>query len=269
MTPDSSPAGPQAPDADIEQELAAEGALLSNAIGGWRGIVDSSAASLVFVVAYLVSGHRLDLAVWCAVATGVAVMVWRLARHQSVQQVLAGFLGVAVSAWLASRTGQAEDFFLPGLLINAAYAAAFLVSILVRWPLLGFVVGSLTGDPIGWHADAGLRRVYAAASWIWVAVFGLRLLVQVPLYLAGAVGLLGVAKIVLGWPLYLLGAYLSYRVVAPVLAARRHAEAVVLGIEAPDDAPDGAPGAAGAAEGAVGGRGEPAAEAAGGEAETR
>jgi hypothetical protein len=119
------------------------------------------------------------------------------------------------------RTGQAEDFFLPGLLINVAYVAAFLVSILVRWPLLGFVVGAITGDPVGWRRDPVLRRAYGADSWVWVGAFGLRLLVQVPLYLAGAVGALGIAKVVMGWPLYLLGAYITYRVLAPVLSEHR------------------------------------------------
>ena len=205
----------------LEQEVAAEGALLARAIGGWRGVLDSGLPSLVFVVVYLVSGSQLSVALWAAVGTGAVVMLWRLVRRQSLQQVVAGFAGVAFSAWVASRTGQAEDFFLPGLLINAAYASAFLVSILVRWPLLGFVVGAITGDPVGWRRDPVLRRAYGAASWIWVGVFGLRLLVQVPLYLAGAVGALGIAKVVLGWPLYLLGAYITYRVLAPVLSEHR------------------------------------------------
>lgn len=221
MPPGPGPAIDDDLDGDLEQEVAAEGALLAKAIGGWRGILDSGLASLVFVVVYLVSGSNLTVAVWSAVAAGAAVMVWRLVRRQSVQQVLAGFFGVAFSAWLASRTGQAEDFFLPGLLINAVYMLVFLVSILVRWPVLGLLVGSIMGDPLGWRHDPALRRAYGAASWIWVGVFALRLVVQVPMYLAGAVGLLGITKLVLGWPLYLLGAYLTYRVLAPVFAARR------------------------------------------------
>ena len=149
--------------------------------------------------------------------------MWRLVRRQSLQQVLAGFVGVAVSAFVATRTGRAEDFFLPGLLINIAYGTAFLVSILVRWPLVGVIVGALTGDLTGWRRDPDVRRVHTVASWVWVLLFASRVVVQVPLYLAGAVGALGVAKIVMGWPLFLLGAYVTYRVLRPVLAGKRAA----------------------------------------------
>ena len=66
-----------------------------------------------------------------------------------------------------------------------------------------------------------LRRSYAAASWIWVAMFTLRVVVQVPLYLAGLVGALGVAKVVMGWPLFLAAAYVTYLVLRPALRAAR------------------------------------------------
>ncbi len=64
-------------------------------------------------------------------------------------------------------------------------------------------------------------RTYAAASWVWVGVFFGRLIVQVPLYLAAAVEVLGVARIVMGWPLFLGAAYVTYRVLAPVYRERR------------------------------------------------
>lgn len=203
------------------QDVEAEKALLAKAIGGWRGLFDSGLPSVVFVVVYLVNGNQLTPAVWAAVAAGAAIAVWRLVRRESVQQVIAGFVGVGVSAFVASRTGRAEDFFLPGLLINLAYGSAFLVSILVRWPLIGVVVGALTGEGAAWRRDPALRRTYAAASWIWVGMFALRVAVQLPLYLAGWVGPLGVAKVLMGWPLFLAAAYLTYLVLRPALRAAR------------------------------------------------
>jgi hypothetical protein len=203
--------------ADVE----AERALLAKAIGGWRGLFDSGLPAAVFVVVYLVNGSQLAPAIWAAVAAGVVIAVWRLVRRESLQQVVAGFVGVAVSAFVASRTGRAEDFFLPGLLINLAYGSAFLISILVRWPLIGVVVGALTGEGTAWRRDAALRRSYAAASWIWVGLFAVRVAVQLPLYLAGWVGPLGVAKVVMGWPLFLAAAYATYLVLRPALRAAR------------------------------------------------
>jgi hypothetical protein len=224
-SPRSSPGG-EAWEHETKADVEAERTLLVRAIGGWRGLFDSGVPAAVFVITYLVSGSvgdesNLGLALWLAIGAGVIVAGWRLARRESLQQILAGFVGLGVSAFVASRTGRAEDFFLPGLAINLAYGTAFLISILIRWPLLGVVIGFLTGEGLRWRRVPELRRAYAAASWIWVGVFGLRLLVQVPLYLAGAVGPLGVARIVLGWPLFLAAAYVTYRVLKPALARNR------------------------------------------------
>jgi hypothetical protein len=155
------------------------------------------------------------------VAAGLLIVVWRLIRHEPLQQVLAGFVGVLISAAVARYTGRAENYFLPGFLQNLGYGLAFLVSILVRWPLLGVAMGYLTGEGTAWRHDPQLRRVYAAASWIWVGLFFGRLAVQVPLYLAGAIGALGVFKIVMGVPLYIAAAYFTYRLLAPVYRAKR------------------------------------------------
>lgn len=201
-----------------------EALLLERAVGGWRGMIDSGLPAAVFIVVYMAHGRELRPAVIAALGAGLVVLVLRLVRREPLTQVFAGFAGVAVSAYVSSRTGQARDFFLYGLVVNVAYCSAFLISLAVRWPLLGLVVGAVQGDPVGWRADPDLRRAYAAASWIWVFVFGGRLLVQIPLYLAGWVGALGVAKIVMGWPLFLFGAYLTYRVLSPVLRAKREAD---------------------------------------------
>lgn len=206
---------------DLKDDLPAERALLERAIGGWRGMIDSALPSLVFLIAYLVTGSDLRNALIAAVVVGAVVAVIRLVRRESLQQVLAGFAGVAISAFVASRTGQASDFYLPGILTNAAYGVALLVSILVGWPLIGVAAGYLTGDGTAWRSDSPTRRAYAASTWIWVGLFALRLVVQVPLYLMQNVAALGIAKVVMGWPLYLLCVYLTYRVLAPALKIRR------------------------------------------------
>lgn len=225
---DPSGALPRQP-AEVEHEtvadLRAESVLLERAIGGWRGVIDSGVPTVVFVIAYLVTGQNLRATIIAAVASGLVIVAWRLLRREPLQQVLAGFAGVAISAFVASRTNRAEDYFLPGFLQNLGYGAAFLVSILVRWPLLGIVLGYLTGDGTKWRHDAALRRTYAAASWIWVGLFFGRLAVQVPLYLAGAVGALGVMKVLMGVPLYIAAAYFTYRMLKPVWDAKRGAPA--------------------------------------------
>ena len=198
-------------------ELGVDRAMLDKAIGGWRGMIDSGVPAGVFVVAYLITSQQLRPALVAALISGAVIAVVRLARRESLQQVGAGFFGVAISAFVATRTGRAEDYFLVGILINVAYLLAYAITGALRWPLLGLVVGYVRGDATGWRSDPRQYRAYATASWIWAGMFAIRLLVQLPMYFAGAVGMLGVAKLAMGWPMFLLTAYLSYQIIHPVL----------------------------------------------------
>jgi hypothetical protein len=161
--------------------------------------------------------HRLGLdqalAALVALVIGGLLTVARLVRGQTLQYALSGVAGVGLAAFIVSRTGRAEDFFLPGLLINAGYAAGYAISILVGWPLLGVIIGSVTGQGMAWRKDPAQVRMYARASWLWVGLFLLRLAVQLPLYLAGAVVALGTARVAMGIPLFALGIWLSWLVI--------------------------------------------------------
>ncbi len=185
---------------------------LLEALGGPQGIADSSIPALAFVLVYTFNGNELNTAAWVAVGVGALITVVRLVRRESLQFALAGFAGVALAAFIASRTGKAEDFFLPGLLINAAYALAYLISIAIRWPLIGVILGPLGGEGMAWRRDPEQVRLYSRASWIWVGVFVIRLAVQLPLYLAGALLALGIAKTAMGLPIFLLAIWLTFLV---------------------------------------------------------
>lgn len=183
---------------------------LMEEIGGPQGVADSSIPAIVFVAVYTLAGNEIGIAGLAAVGAGLVIAVLRLVRGEALRFALAGFVGVAVAAFIAHRTGRAEDFFLPGLLLNAGYAAGYLISILVRWPLLGVILGPALGQGMGWRRDPAALRAYSLASWIWVGVFGARLAVQLPFYLTGSVVALGIAKTAMGLPVFALGAWLSY-----------------------------------------------------------
>jgi hypothetical protein len=183
-----------------------------HALGGRHGIADSSLPGLAFVIAYTATGQNLDAAIWTAVGIGAVLFAIRLARRETLQFAIAGFVGVAIAAFVAKQTGRAEDFFLPGLLLNIGYATAYLVSIVIRWPLIGVIVGPLVGEGMAWRKDAKLVRVYTRASWIWVGLFAVRLAVQLPLYLADELVALGVAKTAMGFPVFAVAVWLSYLV---------------------------------------------------------
>lgn len=184
---------------------------LLSAMGGPQGVADASAPALAFVIAYTAT-ERISTAAWAAIVVGAIFAGVRIFRREPLQFALAGFVGVAIAAFIASRTGRAEDFFLPGLLLNAGYATAYLVSIAIRWPLLGVILGPINGEGMSWRSDPEQVRLYTRASWIWVGVFVLRLAVQLPLYLAGAVLALGIARTAMGIPIFLVAIWLSYLV---------------------------------------------------------
>ncbi|HMG28859.1 MAG TPA: DUF3159 domain-containing protein [Jiangellaceae bacterium] len=185
--------------------------------------LDAGLPLALFTAVYAAAGRDLAIALWAAVGAGAVLGVLRLIRREPLQNVVAGFVGLGLAVFVAARTGRAEDVFLPGLLINVGYGTAYLVSILVRWPLLGVFVGLVTGQGTSWRRDPALLRAYTLASALWVAMFALRLAVQVPLYLAGEeqLGWLAGARLVMSWPLFLLVAYLSWLIVRPAYRAHQ------------------------------------------------
>ena len=188
---------------------------IADAVGGPLGVAESALPAAAYVLTYTVSGQDTTIALIIAVTLGVVFGVARLVRGQTVQFALAGIAGLALSAYVVSRTGRAADFFLPGLLANAGYALAYLISIVVRWPLLGVIVATLRGGDMSWRKDPRQVRDVGRASWVWVVLFSLRLAVQLPLYLADAVTALGVARIAMGIPLFAVGIWLSWLILRP------------------------------------------------------
>jgi hypothetical protein len=190
---------------------------LARALGGARGMVEAAVPTIAFTVLFLTT-HNLNLAVLVSVAVAAVLLVVRLLHRSSVKFVVNSLVGIGIGAlfaWRAARHGgsagdQALAYFLPGLLYNAVYAVLLVVSIVVRWPLVGFIVGSVTGDPTEWHRDARVVRLCSRLTWLLAAPCLIRVVVQGPIYLAGrngwwdqdsAVAALAASKLVMGWPL--------------------------------------------------------------------
>lgn len=198
----------------VEQVVRAQ---LATALGGRRGMLEAAVPTAAFTVLYLTT-HELRVALVVALGAAGVLLVVRLAQRSTPQFVLNSLVGIGIGAlfaWRAARGGgdegdQALAYFLPGILYNAAYAVGMALSVLVRWPVIGFLVGSVTGDPTAWHEDRAVVRLCSRLTWLLALPCVIRVLVQGPLYLAGrngwwdessAVGALGVAKLAMGWPL--------------------------------------------------------------------
>lgn len=199
---------------------------LADAVGGPRGVVEAVLPGLLFVSWFTVTEDLRDSLV-VAVGAAVVLVAARLVTRSGVTQALSGLVGVVLCAVVAARTGRAEDFYLLGFLTNIAYAAVYAVST-VRWPrigrvpawgpfpVIGLLLGPLLGEGLAWRRDPPRLRAYVLVTWLWVGMFLLRLAVQLPLYAAGSVAALGVARLVMGVPLFALTAWLTWMVLRAV-----------------------------------------------------
>jgi hypothetical protein len=189
---------------------------IAEAVGGPIGMAETALPAVAFTVAYTVSHSNTNTAAIVAVGLALVLTVARLARRESPQYALSGLVGVGFAAFVATRSGKAENFFLPGLLSNAACALAFLISLAVRRPLVGIIVTLLDGEDGSWRQDPSRMRAFAWATWLWAGLFLSRLVVMLPLYLAGAVVALGVARTAMGLPIFALGMWLTWLIVRRV-----------------------------------------------------
>ncbi|MFE0023699.1 DUF3159 domain-containing protein [Amycolatopsis sp. NPDC059021] len=178
---------------------------LAQVLGGRQGAIDASIPPVAFVVGWLASGRSIAWGAGAAIAVAAALAVFRVARGGKARALVVSVAAVVIAALIALHTGRAEDFFLIQLLSNVASALAWAASIVVRWPLLGVVVGLVTGQKTRWRRDPALLRAYSRASWVWVfGQYTLRVLVYGGLWWSGQVVALGVARTVLSWPLVAL-----------------------------------------------------------------
>ncbi|WP_414689576.1 DUF3159 domain-containing protein [Nocardia sp.] len=180
-------------------EVARTEQTLLEQMGGLGGIVYSTLPVVVFVPVNSFFG--LTAAIWAALGVAAAVLVWRLIRRSPIQPAISGFVGVGICAFIAWRMGEAKGYFLFGIYTSLVYAAAFLLSILVRRPLVGVIWGALNGHGSVWRSDRTLVRLYDLATATWALVFGARYLVQSQLYDSDQTGWLAAARIGMGWPL--------------------------------------------------------------------
>src|SRR5690242_20464947 len=201
--------------------------LVLDQLGGWRGMLDATLPTVAFIVANALGG--LWVGIWTALGVAVLVFGLRIVRRESIQQGLSGLVGVGVAVAIAAFSGQARDFFVLGILRNAAIGIVLMGSILFRWPLVGVIAEFLAPSHLGamashrlpglrrridtvsaslhhrpaargrgadpaperhWRADPRMLRAYAWLTALWGMTFLLRAGVQGLLYQRNDVGLL-------------------------------------------------------------------------------
>ena len=192
---------------------------LATALGGKRGMAEAAVPTILFTLLWL-TVRDLRTALVVSVGAALVLLAVRLVQRSTVQFVLNALLGIGIGWFFVQRAaaagGSAEEqalaYFLPGILYNTGYAVVLATTCLVGWPLVGFMVGSITGDATAWRRDRQVVKLCSRLTWLLVLPCVIRAGVQAPIWLAGssgsmdpdaAVAALGVLKIVMGWPLQL------------------------------------------------------------------
>lgn len=210
----------------VEAGLAGETATakgLLDAIGGWRGIVESLLPATVYLVCFVITRDG-QLSIIAPVVLSVSAILVHLVRREPVTAAISGLIGVIVCAAAVLLTGEGSSYFVPGFYINAAWIVAYSVSLIVGWPLIGLVLGFLRGSLTEWRRVPVLKHAAQLTSVLWLIVFSARLAVQLPLYFAdragasGALEALGIARLVMGVPLFALAVLFTWLVLARVSA---------------------------------------------------
>ena len=183
-----------------------------NALGGKRGLIDSGLPALVFLIVFNLSSRDINTAIYSAVGLSIFLTAARLLKRETVQHAFSGLIGVAICAVISKRSGSAADFYLPGLWINAGYGLMYTVTNLIKWPILGLMLGPILGENLMWRKDPARLNAYIKAGWLWVGMFVARLLIQYPLYQSGNVNALGTARFFMGYPLFILTAWGTWQI---------------------------------------------------------
>ncbi len=189
------------------------------ALGGTRGLIDSGVPSILFLVIFNF-GHHLHPAIYASVALSVLLTIYRLIRKESLQHALSGLFGIAICALFAGHSGKASAFYLPSIYKNIFFLIIYGGANLIRYPLLGLVIGPILGENLEWRKHPARKKVYTQAGWLWAGMFALRIAIQYPLYLANKLNALGVANFFLGYPLYLAVLWGTWQILRRVPAVK-------------------------------------------------
>ncbi|WP_353067449.1 DUF3159 domain-containing protein [Arcanobacterium hippocoleae] len=192
-------------------------------IGGWRVIAEAVIPTITFLVGLNLSG---DYFVPALIALGVTACaaILRALSHLPIKPALIGVVSMAASVFVAWKTGQAVNVFLISILKNVTYGSILLISIIVRWPLLGVMLGMIRGEKTHWRKGEQFkltRTRYYQITWIWVFIFAARLSVQIPFYFADSVQWLALMKLALGMPADAIAAYFCWKLLCTLPKRKR------------------------------------------------
>lgn len=198
------------PEQDAAASKAAADHALLEAFGGVWGMIDTTVPGLVFVLIYTIN-RDIHVAAIAALGLSLVLALARLVRRQTLKHAFSGVFGVAFGAVFAMMSGDAKNFYLPGMLYTLGLAVAYVVSALVKYPLIGLLLGPILKENLSWRTrNPGRLVAYTKATWAWGVILLVKSAILFPLYFWGNATQLGWVKVALGIPPFLLCVYLTW-----------------------------------------------------------
>ena len=190
-------------------------------VGGVQGFIEATVPGLVYVLSFAI-WQDLTISIVSVSIAMVALIIRHFLAKRPASALIGPVLGIALAIYLAQRPeGQPRDFYLTGFVTNAYYGGALLLSVLVRFPLIGVLVGFMTDQGLRWRKERRKVRFFNLVTWLWVAFFASRLAVQLPMYLANDVVSLGFTRIVMGTPYFLMMIWISWLLLRKVVSTKQ------------------------------------------------
>jgi len=191
---------------------------LLESIGGFQGLIESTLPSFVYVLTFAI-WRDLLISISTVLVAVFLLTVRHFIKRRPLTQLLGSLVGIGLAIYLTLRPGgQAGDFYLKDFWTNAIYGSVLLLSVLVRLPIIGVMVGLFTNQGLNWRKDRRKVRFFDLVTTLWVGLFATRLAIELPLYFTGQIVTLGFVKLVLGLPFYLTMIWVSWLLLRKVVS---------------------------------------------------
>jgi hypothetical protein len=185
-------------------------AALFEAFGGVRGMVETIVPGLLFVAIYTVD-KDMKVSAIAALVVSLLLVVARIAMRTTLKHAFGGVFGVGFGVLFAMITGNAKDFYLPGMLYTLGLSVAYIVTTLAGVPLIGLVLGPAFKENLSWRTrNPGRKKAYAKASWAWGLILLAKCAILFPLYWWADTTQFGWVLVALKIPPFLLAVWLTW-----------------------------------------------------------
>ncbi|OJF93592.1 DUF3159 domain-containing protein [Alkalibacterium sp. 20] len=132
------------------------------------------------------------------------LIIYRIVRGHTKRYALVGVGGVLLSIGFSLLSGDAINYYLPGIISTGLIATACVVSLIAHRPLASLLSHISRGWPIDWYMRDDIRPAYRNVTLLWAGYFLLKLFIQTSLFLRGNFSVYFYINTIMGWPMNII-----------------------------------------------------------------